>query len=343
MQEASEIYTKEPPFNKYFRPELLNDEQAVKDFVLDTFLKEISQLMSLAEQKVVSPDKVVGVFPLSWFIIAHAIEGVQMRVTKAVTRDLILSDFSGSVKNSSIAWPARSVEVFFEDDNLPTILLSRYSLRSLMQTLKLHEIVSVFDKQAEADEVVKRNFNSTRLSAVLWKKNYETINGETIVISHNIQLDGIDEINYEPVILAFNEKLFSDSEFFHINLIESDQREYLYSVASLAFRAFAFASIPAFRPAKVQHKEITKKQGGKAEFMGRPVLPVLRVIYAPSIIHERSASVKTGKTRQFKGRRGHFHFYKSDRFVNRKGTWDYYPPIYVTENNTKTVYVVRKP
>jgi hypothetical protein len=86
--------------------------------------------------------------------------------------------------------------------------------------------------------------------------------------------------------------------------------------------------------------------GGKPDVKGRPNRPSFRVVYLPSIVRPKAPVQTNGEGKDFRGRRGHIRWYHDERYVNRKGTWDFIQPI----KDPKTgkypehmVYKVRKP
>jgi hypothetical protein len=243
--------------------------------------------------------------------------GVQIQVQKDVSDDLMETDFALGSKLEDVPWPAQVVEVYFEDPKLPTLLVMKAAPGDVEKMLP-GSIVEIRQKEyltalmQEGNGDLNHSFLSLQLHPDLYD-NFIT-NGEAQT------MDGMAAMN---------------------TALQDADSATLSVMLQLVMKVFVFASIPNYRP-----NEITRKQmhfGGKPDVKGRPHRKSLRILYAPNIISDRKINGPSGIVRSFKGRRGHLHYYRDERFVNRRGTWDYFPRIYGSGDMEKTVIKVRKP
>jgi hypothetical protein len=113
----------------------------------------------------------------------------------------------------------------------------------------------------------------------------------------------------------------------------------------LVLKVFAFVSVPTFKPTQIFKKQM--HHGGKPDVKGRPNRPSYRVVYLPSIVRPKTGETNgEGKGHDFKGRRGHIRWYHDERYVNRRGTWDFIRPVADPKTGKypeRTVFKVRKP
>lgn len=110
--------------------------------------------------------------------------------------------------------------------------------------------------------------------------------------------------------------------------LDGREADALRFLALLAYKVLAFCAVPALRP--LPNAAWTRRSGGKPGFRNRPARPSLRVAYLPSAradLTARREPREGARARSFLGRRGHLHWYRSERFVNRAGSFDFFPPI----------------
>lgn len=225
----------------------------------------------------------------------HKKRGVQMRVAKEVSDDMLLSDL-GELRFDEICWPAASVEMFFEDPQLPTMLLGKtdgHELESLIGPgVEIHG-----DKEPrimvrlEKKDGVCLVFN---LKEPLWHKMF--ILGEPVPIAGSMQLEMSEEA-------AMN------------------------MMMKLAFKVFAYAAMVKYKPETVS--VVTKAMGGKSGFKNRPHRPAVRVVYLPSLhtLRESEPHDPTGKTVTPHERRGYFRMYRHQRYINMIGKTQFIAPV----------------
>jgi hypothetical protein len=250
----------------------------------------------------------------------HRRHGVQMRVAKEVSDDMVLTDM-GDLQFSDVAWPAESVEVFFEDPTLPTILVSKASNGEIE---RLIEGFTITGGVKEEERVISRIDKKggyvliNNLKESLWNELF--IRGESMHIRGGLKLEPSEE-----KAMAF--------------------------MLRLAFKVFAYASLPKYVPEKIV-SPITRSMGGKSGYKGRPHRPAMRVVYLPAVHTARKddqARDNTDETVSYvvvpHDRRGYFRIYRHDRFKHMKGKRQFIAPVRIhggaLEGGHK-VFVVKK-
>jgi len=237
----------------------------------------------------------------SWIIQqAHYKLGVQMQVSKSVTSDLMSSDFSEAAKVENVPWPAPVVELYFQDPMLPSILVMKTTPQQLQEWFPKLEIGLIAEEyitacMQEGSELETAMQLSLQLKPDMYSAflaSGETPSMKTGPLSIELSLQ-------DNAVMAF--------------------------MLHLSLKVFAFASIPAYKPVPMTRKQMVF--GGKPEVKGRPTVPSFHVTYMPKVVYTKPSEPATNGTgHQFRGKRGHIHFYYHERFTNRQGTWDFYPP-----------------
>lgn len=245
--------------------------------------------------------------------------GVQVRVQKEVSDDMLLSDL-GDVKFGEIPWPAAGVEMFFEDPTLPTVVLAKTSAAELERMLPGLEIKA-------PPGMTQEQVREERVMLAMQS-------AEGVCLTFNLLQSVWDLTVNEGAMLNFDKAV----------ALEADEHAVMKEMLRLALKVFAYASLPHYQPEPV--REITKKMGGKPGFKERPARPALRVIYAPNLHTPREAGSGehevTGKTHRFLGRRGYFRTYRHERYREMRGKRVYIGPIKVAVAPPPTTIVVRK-
>ena len=249
----------------------------------------------------------------------HVRYGSQMVVEENVTRDLALTDLS-NVGIEDIPFPCDSLEFYFEDPKLPTVLVYRGTLSR--QASRLHLPLREW-AQNSANEYDEDSIN-------FW---IEGNSGAGMAFRASSK-------NWNQMLSASNEEIgaLQGSVAF-----EDDEWDQIKPIFKLCLNVLAYASIPRLAPKLVSKSQL--KHGGKPKVRNRPQLPILKVIYLPEIKKERSKeSEPSGRTHNFYGRRGVLRYYKDDRYVNMKGKYQYIPPILGPNGEIpKALFKVRKP
>jgi hypothetical protein len=245
----------------------------------------------------------------------HRKHGAQMRVQKEVTDDLLLTDL-GKVEFDEIPWPYNSIELWFEDPTLPTVLVSRAATEVLN---KMVEGVRFSDVPGGVRVVVRMQSK------------------EGLVLVHNVHVGMWEDLMKHgtlPLVPGPTSRL---------DPLEDAAMRYMLI---LALKVFAYASLPKYKPEKVG--EVTRKMGGKPGLYNRPKRPAVRIVYLPEVHSARAPAeqerLAAGK-RIMRERRGHFRHFRSDYFIHKKGTRTFIPPFRRTDlpPTHATRALVRKP
>jgi len=233
--------------------------------------------------------------------LAHRLQrraGLQFQVTKQVSDDLEASDFGAGSRFQDLPFPAPSIEFYFEDPDLPTIIMAQFHQPILERhfpwlefpaTYKPVLCIAMQDREG-CDFAVK--------------------------FAYEVELEGFLSCGLEQ---------WDDTSEMLLTALSRREKDAFMHMARLAFKVLAFASIPRYKPQPLQRSQM--RFGGKPGVCGRPKRPALHVIYLPKIVPVKPPSQATAAKHTFKGRRGHIHWYNADCFVHRRGTWDWLQPV----------------
>lgn len=222
--------------------------------------------------------------------------GVEYVVEKSVSDDLSVASV-GNVKFSDISWPSVSMEVYFEDPEIPSILIQRVRPEIIAKTTsdfgwKIRYIKEEFDQ----------------INVMTQDKN-----------SHGMYVQ-FETDEFDAWLTGSGPKPVMEMDTLTIL-----QANGLRDLVMLAYKVLLYASVPQLAPKKVTNRDL--HHGGKSGVKGRAARPMFHVIDLPRQYREQKESVTRGGTRKFRGRHGHFHHYRAGRFVNKQGTFDYWPPV----------------
>jgi hypothetical protein len=230
----------------------------------------------------------------------HHKEGVQMQVSKEVSDDLLESDFSAAAKVENVPFPAPSVEFYFEDPKLPTIIAARYSPEFARKTLPGCPF-----------EMTAPEYMGGMIQEGGEMGSYMTV---------MLRPEMYDDFLKFGVVEQMAEKgpLSTD--------LSRGDNAVISVMLQLALKVMAFASVPAFRPLPIGRKGM--HHGGKSGVKGRPERPAVRVWYAPKVRSEHASGGRgKPKAASFHGRRGHIRWFSSEVFRLKRGTWTFIAPV----------------
>jgi hypothetical protein len=240
--------------------------------------------------------------------IRHQTEGAQMWVSKQVSDDLLASKMD-TPEFSDLQWPADSLEFYFEDPALCSLLVVDNTLPSLSRWVE-----KILDSNLK-----KLNEFKPLISILLQDVGCKSSN---MVISAS-------SVKPEELKLYCEEHLPIPAVG---EAMSNEEEEALRFMTTLCLKVMVLASIPKFKP-RATLEQPTKKEGGKAGYLHRAKLPRFVVRYLPEHLAERAAHAKkvraeaaaSGHT--FRGRNGHIRKYKDDRYVNMKGQQQFIFPV----------------
>ena len=237
-------------------------------------------------------------------------EGTQYVVEKRVTDDLQLSDIQ-DLHFSELPWPCRSLELYFEDPSLPTLLIQRRGLGSLQREMAKFPQGGLAGVELRGtDEIMVRMLVQELNAPIAVQLNLPEDEMDTFALDGH-EVKSLESTMWpDPISTALTQEE-------HLGMKE---------LALLAYKVILYAAIPELAPKLVGRGAL--HHGGKPDVKNRPRRPIYRVVDLPLQYRESAERVAGTTTKEFNGRRGHFHHYRSARFVNRKGTFDYFPPVY---------------
>lgn len=249
-------------------------------------------------------------------LTAYQRVGSQMLVSEEVSRDLLASDI-GAPRFAEVPWPSDLLEFVFQDRRLPSVLVSRLSGEQLARI--------GFPYMSSAKDVIQIVAQGAGGAVPMsYVVRYPTAAMDRFAENHN----------HHHHCMAGN----------GIEGLDMEEAEALQFMALLAFKVLVFCSVPAVSPPPLTLR--TKKMGGKPGFQSRPKRPAFHVAYLPGIRDSlvRSTGTQPGAARAFLGRRGHLHWYRHERFTQRRGSFDFFPPIYGPYGTTPVrKFRVRRP
>jgi len=237
----------------------------------------------------------------SWVIQqAYRKIGVQMQVSKNVTDDLLASDFSEVASLDNVPWPSPVVEMYFEDPFLPTILTMKATP---------DQVTALFPD-------LGLEFLAPEYVTALMQEGSDIETGK--LLSLQLRPEMYDSFLASGEVQSMEMGLLSSA------LSEEDNCTMSFML-HLSLKVMAFASIPIYKPRPLSRKQM--HFGGKPHVKGRPQRPSFHVAYMPKVIYPQRPHEHIERHRAFKGKRGHLHWYHSEKFINRQGSWDFYAPV----------------
>jgi len=252
----------------------------------------------------------------------HTRFGSQMWVDQSVSNDLEMTDMD-MLTMEEVPFPSSSIEFYFEDPSIPTVLAYRGTLIEMTEKLGITDLKwaknpnndgSVSDVESVNFWVEKKNWKggmAFRARAHNWNEMMKAEAGADIErLAGSVQ--------------------WTDEEWL-----------YLRNLYRMCIKVLAYASVPHLS------KKVTKKglpRQGKPGVKGRPNNNIFRVVYLPEIHKGSSPAGNNERKHDFKGRRGFIRTYRNDRYVNMKGKIQYIPPVPGPNGEIpRSVYKVRKP
>lgn len=245
----------------------------------------------------------------------HIAEGAIVSVSKEVS--LALEASAVSAKSlEDLTFPARSMEIIWEDQSLPNILVSLMSEKETVSGERAFVVVTTCkEKSPHGGHTLSCvSFRTSDIADVLTGK-----------------LEGFQQMN---------RKFDSD-----LTPAEADAMNYM---AILALKVLAYASVPEVREAAVHPKTKSEMKAAHVFSRGRlapnPVSGVIHLRTLPRVVTHSEPTEASGESlssRRFLGRVGHIRHFRSDFYKTAKGSWKWIPPIAPPEG-IKIKFIVNK-
>jgi hypothetical protein len=225
------------------------------------------------------------------------------------------------VNIADIPWRSKSTEFYFEDPNLPSVLVYKGTLDGMAETCGLRSNFRDFADPAHECPADDDSVN-------FW---VETGTGAGFAFRAR-------EGNWDELINAENRDIPSLGGTVAFS---NEEWETLRTLYQLCIKVLVYASIPHFMEPITSKKEF--KSGGKPGVKHRPKRPAFRVVHLPELRRDTESVEGVGK-HKFRGRRGFMRQYRHARYVNLQGQWRFIHPV-PGPNGTipRIVYKVRKP
>ncbi len=234
---------------------------------------------------------------------AHTSRGAKMFVSKQVSEDLLRSDIP-SPDFASVSWPADLLEVEFEDELIPTVMLDRNPIAPYAWAMSVMGVP--YTLKPDTDDRISIVFGDSDLSRLC-------VMTQTVVEMNKLA-GGEGELG----------ALETGDDTIAARALRTGQQPAMASLLLLLFKVLMFADTPKFKPTQKKHKFGKARPG----FLRPPDMRKFIVEYLPKHIEEKRAeAAKLGGSHAFRGRRGHFRTYHSERYTNKRGDKDYMWPI----------------
>jgi hypothetical protein len=249
--------------------------------------------------------------------------GIQLFVEKNVSDELRNTDIK-DITYKDIIFPASSIEFYFEDKDIPTVLLSK-----------------------------KEDFNGLN-----------PFKNEKLNVLNISATTGKYSIGYQPGIAMIYTPPFADNMTHHItasidnfnewisnmegsNSIKNEANEeynnYAKKLLFLMTKILLYISIPQYKSRPITKNQL--QRAGKPGVKNRPNRPCFKVIYVPPIINinkNESMSDGFGTKKKPHFRRGHFMMLRHERF-KEQGKLVFVRPCMIHGGSIKDkLYVARK-
>ena len=263
-------------------------------------------------------------------VLLQARFGSQMWVAKDVSDDMMAADIDpDEIKFEEVDWPAERMEVYFQDRDLPTLLVARFSNRSQRAEIEKMAQESLFAKPSPGDA----------LDPDLQLLHVQVEDHEGSVVSMSYTAEDVDRF-------AAGEDM-QDSSKLHGGMstaMDRSEEAELRRLTILFYKVLLLAGSEGHSIRRTRDKP-TRKEGGKPGFKNRPNHERLIVEYLPRHLQERRKDAETHtRKNQFNGRRGHWRHFRSEKFVNKRGTRKFIYPINGPDGHPpKRKCIVKKP
>ena len=248
----------------------------------------------------------------------HEKFGVEYIVEKRVSDDLRNTEL-GNFRFNDLAWPCGSIEMYFEDPRLPSVLIQRRTHAEFLVEIKDLPVIPHLHNPDLKDAVFVRILVQDKDTAMQLNLSTEMIDAWAVTGGSIPTMAG------------------GYAEF------DAEESQGLHALVVLAYKVLVYASIPQLAPKPVTKNDL--HYGGRPGVKGRPARPMLKVVDLPRQYRTaKETATRESKGHAFRGRHGHFHSFRAERFVNKKGSTDYWPPVLGPDGTLpKIKYRVRKP
>lgn len=257
--------------------------------------------------------------------LLHVKVGTQFIVQKELSDELSLVDFDNAAFEG-LSWPAPSIEFYYEDPALASIIVQCSRSDGLLIELAR----SIWGKAYAARVPEWGLVGAPSLAAVCDNADAPT----SCTVIH-------DAFEWHRALESGKCECTVDNGLVGLSTSDAEAREQ-HRLLNLSLKVLAYSGIPQFRPTPVTRKQMGR--GPKAGVCGRPERPAFRTVYLPRIVRQShgDGSAVGGAGREFRGRRGHIRHLRSEFYKHKKGTWIYIPPVEVADSDPNVVYKIRK-
>ena len=240
-----------------------------------------------------------------------------MYVDKKVSDDLKYTDVS-KVDLKYVPFPTNCLEINFEDPEIPSTLLFKCT------SFVFHEL--------NYKRLIKKYGPGTKVypSAYYIVNTVKTISGESGLNTLEVHNSNWKTLCDDPM-----------SYFKAMDASNGPELKYFSNLIQLCIKVLIYSSIQwhTREIPKAESRKLRKRQSKQSQKR-----PAVRVVYLPQVVKNTPSEGDGTTKKRFLGRRGFLRHYKDDRYVNKKGTFQYIAPVRGPNGEIpKTIYKVRKP
>jgi hypothetical protein len=270
---------------------------------------------------------------ISWDILYQQYKiGANFFIKKSVTDELLKTDLK-NIKYEDIRFPFDSTEIYFEDIDIPTVIIQNFkNILPFLFTKKDMDSLSLEEK--ESFSIYKKSIRDVYNNGFRMLSQDKIENGR--VIFNTIQWSDFQVDEW------LNNDYFIKSQtcFQEMSKEESNDHKNLFK---LIVKVFLYISIPEYKAIPITKNQL--QMAGKPGVKNRPNRPTFKVIYVPSVINtnkkESVVNNEAKKTPHF--RRGHFMMLRDERYKENKGKLIFRKPAMIHGGEMKDkLYVARK-
>jgi hypothetical protein len=247
--------------------------------------------------------------------LLHVKRGCQLWVSKEVSDDLLAASVD-EVKFEDVAWPHYRMEVYFEDRDIPTLLVSDTTMRRYMEELNDLTGTKIAAVERSDNRVMHIQLEERgTLTATSMAHRPEELNAYAMQAEDT--WDSLPEAEKVNAAGAFSRRL------------EMEDKRVLQHMLLLFYKVLLYCASEGCAPRRTVEQP-TKAQGGKAGFLDRPKRPRLLVEYLPRQKKQRADEARALQAKEghrFLGRRGHWRVYRHERYTTKQGERQFIYPL----------------
>lgn len=252
-------------------------------------------------------------------------QGIQLFVEKKVSDILSATDIQ-DIKYEDVIFPARAIELYFEDKNIPTCLIGKLEDQAIhpFGTKNNKATITFLDRDGNVTDHIPEGI------AYMVKINKEN--------SEKVNIINYPKDRFEQWINT--EECFPAPGYTKNDLIYTVESKAIFK---LAVKILLYISIPEYRAIPINKDKLPRE--ARPGVKNRPIRPTSKVIYVPPVvnINKETHHAETDTTRKPHFRRGHFRMLRDERYKEKIGKLIFVRPAMIHGGSmSDKLYVARK-